>query len=392
MGASPEVYRRRRAVALGLAALSIVLAVLAIRSCGDDDELAITAGELRRAALDANPIELTLSFSGDLLIHTPVFARAEALAGESGSYDFALLFAEIRRYVADADLAFCHVETPMTPEPPASYPIFNTPPDLAEGLAKTGWDACSTASNHTLDQGPEGVGETLAALEGAGIEHTGSAASPRQRGEPLIMERDGVKIGYLAYTSDTNGIPVPEQHLVNLFDPEVIEADAKAAREAGADAVIVNLHWASEAAPEYVTEPSREQQELAREVSNLPEVSAVVGQGPHIPQPIERMNGKIVVFSEGNLISNQGADTGLAAGSQDGYIALLDLRTDGSGTEVTGASYVPTWTDHRDYRVLPVGPALEAGEADAAALRASYRRTVSVVGRSPAEPEPNRLP
>ncbi len=104
-----------------------------------------------------------------------------------------------------------------------------------------------------------------------------------------------------------------------------------------------------------------------------------------------RSRGKTVVFSEGNLISNQGADFGLAAESQDGYIALLDLVVDGEGARVTGARYVPTWTDHSDYRVLPVGDAYADGEADAASLEASYERTVGIVGRDPAPPEPSRL-
>jgi poly-gamma-glutamate synthesis protein (capsule biosynthesis protein) len=371
--------------------VALLLVLLIFRSCGESGEPSFLSPEqARQAQLEAEPIELTLSFSGDLLIHSPLYIRAQALAGGSG-YDFTPMFAEIRPYVEDPDLAFCHVETPMTPAPAASYPIFNTPPELATAIAKTGWDACDTASNHTLDQGEEGVGETLKALDRAGVEHTGSATSEREDERPLILEAGGAKIAYLAYTSDTNGIPVPQPYLVNLFDPKQILADAKRAREAGADAVIVNLHWASEAAPEYVTEPSPEQEQLAKTLSKSKDITAIVGQGPHIPQPIAELNGKTVVFSEGNLISNQGADTGLAEGSQDGYIALLDLVVDGKGARVADVRYVPTWTDHTDYRVLPVGPALDAGEADPASLEASYERTVGVVGHKVAQPEPAKL-
>ncbi|MGI9019907.1 MAG: CapA family protein [Solirubrobacterales bacterium] len=389
---TPAVYRRRRLAALVIAGVLLVLFLLALRSCGGGPQAPPLAPEqTRQLELDANPVELTLSFSGDLLIHTALFTRAQALAGGDG-YDFAPMLKEIRPYVADADLAFCHVEVPMTPDPPTSYPIFNTPPELAEGIAETGWDACDTASNHTLDQGEEGVGETLEALDAAGVGHTGSATSEREQDRPLILESEGIKVAYLAYTSDTNGIPVPAPHLVNLFDPKRIVADAQSARKAGADAVIVNLHWASEAAPEYVTEPSSEQEALVRTLVKAPEITAIVGQGPHIVQPITKVSGKLVVFSEGNLTSNQGADTGLAAGSQDGYIALLDLVVDGDGARVVGTRYVPTWTDHADYRVLPVGDAIKADEADEASLRASYERTVDVVGDRVAEPVPARLP
>jgi hypothetical protein len=64
------------------------------------------------------------------------------------------LFARIKPYVRRADLALCQVETPMTSAPPTSYPVFNTPPELATAIHQTGWRACSTASNHALDQEP----------------------------------------------------------------------------------------------------------------------------------------------------------------------------------------------------------------------------------------------
>lgn len=58
-------------------------------------------------------------------------------------------------------------------------------------------------------------------------------------------------------------------------------------------------------------------------------VTVVVGQGPHVVQLIELVNGKFVVFSEGNLVSNQAASTGLPAATQDGIIALLHFRAVG---------------------------------------------------------------
>lgn len=376
---------------LGVGLVLFLLLVGKITDAGKPPEPPLTPAQLRANELNENPVELTLSFSGDLLIHTALFTQAQALAGGSG-YDFAPMLDEIRPYVEDADLAFCHVETPMTPDPPASYPIFNTPPELAEGIAETGWDACDTASNHTLDQSEEGVGETIKALEDAGVKTTGSATSQKERDRPLIMEADGIKVGYVACTTDTNGIPVPKPYTVNICDRDQILDDAKRAKQAGADAVIVQMHWSSELVPEYVSEPAPGQEALAKELTKSPNITAIVGQGPHIVQPIVKVDGKYVVFSEGNLTSNQGADTGLAAGSQDGYIALLDLVVDGEGARVTGARYVPTWTDHSDYRVLPVGDALKGGEADEASLRASYERTVDVVGDKTAEPEPAKLP
>jgi len=351
----------------------------------------MTAEQARRLELDRNPVELTLSFTGDLLIHSPVWGRALALGG-GARYDFAPLFAELDPYVSGADLAFCHVETPMTPDPPTSYPIFNTPPDLAKGIAQSGWDACDTASNHSLDQGEEGIGQTIKALDRAGVKHTGSATSQAEARRLLMLKAGGIRIAYLAYTTDTNGIPVPKPWDVNIADADRILEDTRRAKDAGADAVIVNLHWASEVVGEYVTEPDGAQEKLVDRLARAPEITAIVGQGPHVVQPIEKVAGKTVVFSEGNLVSNQGADTGLPEASQDGYVALLDLVVDGDGARVEDARYVPVWVDHVDYTVLPVGDALDKGEGDASVLDASYKRTVAVAGREAATPEPEKLP
>ena len=390
----PAKFRRRRLAAVLILCVLVLLVLIGLRSCGDDGKTASNAPEpgddAKTASNATEPVELTLSFSGDLLMHGPVVARALELGG-GDSYAFGPLFEDIKKYISKPDLAFCHVEVPMTDAPPSGYPVFNAPPDLAHDIAGTGWDACSTASNHSLDQGEEGVASTLANLDRAGVAHTGSAASPRDARRPLILEADGVKIAFLAYTSDSNGIPVPAPHLLNLIDPGRIAEDARRAREEGADAVIVNLHWASEIAPEYVTEPNRAQWELVAALVKEPAITAIVGQGPHVVQPIREVSGDPVVFSEGNLLSNQGADAGLAPESQDGYIALLDLVVDGEKARVTKTKYVPTWVDHLSYKVLPAGAGPEANIADAEALSASYERTVGVVGRKPATPVPSHL-
>ena len=388
----PGTYERRRLVA-GM----IVVAVLVVLALGlldgGDGEPPQSAEEVISRARAERPVRLTVSVSGDLLIHSPVYERALALGGGEG-YDFAPLFGQIRPYVKGADLAFCHVEVPMTPAAPASYPIFNTPPELAEAISKTGWEACDTASNHSLDQGQEGIGQTLKALDRAGVEHTGSYASKKESGEILMLGVKGVRVAYLAYTTDTNGIPLPEPWSLDVTEnPDAVIADARRARKQGADAVLVNMHWGIDMTPEYVGEPSAKQRAFVNELARAPEITAVVGQGPHVVQSIDRRQGKYAVFSEGNLVSNQGSDAGLAAASQDGLIGLLDLVVDGDGARVRRVRYVPTWVQHPDYTVLPIGPALEEGEADPASLRASYERTVDVAGRGDGiAPDPAKLP
>jgi poly-gamma-glutamate capsule biosynthesis protein CapA/YwtB (metallophosphatase superfamily) len=389
---TPATYRRRRLVALAIVAGVVVLAFTATRAGDGIQGLPTTPEQIREDQLAAQPVHLTVEASGDLLIHTAVWLRAQALAGGSG-YDFAPLFKEIKPYVAGADVALCHMETPMSPAPPTSYPIFNTPPALAQGVAATGWDACDTASNHSVDQGQEGIDATGRAFDKAGIQHTGSFPSATAQRKLVMLHVDGVRVAFLAYTTDTNGIPLPNPWSVNIASASRVLADAHRAVKAGADAVIVNLHWGGQIVAEYQSEPSPGQLALVKKLTASRDVTAIVGQGPHAVQPIERVNGKYVVFSEGNLVSNQSPEAALPASSQDGLVALLSLVVDDRGARVTGVRYVPVWVRHPDYGVLPVGPALQRGEADATLLRDSYERTVSVAGRAKGvEPVPKRLP
>ena len=139
-------------------------------------------------------------------MHQPLLDRARSNGGGE-KYDFAPFFDKIRPYLEKrADLALCHAETPMGPGPPATYPIFNTPADLARSIRKSGFDACSTASNHSLDQGMAGIAGTIAALDKRGIKHTGTFASKRAAGQPTFLRVAGVKIGFVSYTDATNGL------------------------------------------------------------------------------------------------------------------------------------------------------------------------------------------
>ncbi|MGH2976206.1 MAG: CapA family protein, partial [Solirubrobacterales bacterium] len=367
-----------------------LFAGLAIGSCGGGTTL--TREQQLQAERASEPVHFTVSVSGDLLIHSPLWERALALGG-GDKYDFAPELNQLKPYVAAADLGICHVETPMTPAPPTSYPIFNTPPALADGIKATGWDVCDTASNHSFDQGQTGIDDTGKALDHAGVVHTGSFPSAAAQRKLVIRDVNGVKVAFLAFTTDTNGIPAPHPWSVNIASPGRILDDAKRARKAGAEAVIVNIHWGGEIVPEYQVEPSSGQLALAKKLTASPLITAVVGQGPHAVQPIERINKKFVVFSEGNLISNQSPDYGLPASSQDGMVVLLHCVADGSSVRVEKVRYVPVYVSHPDYEVLPIGDALRKGEGDATALRDSYKRTVSVVGTgSGIEPVPPRLP
>jgi len=338
---------------------------------------AATAG-LTQTAAKPRAKHFTVSATGDLLMHQPLLDRALA-NGNGNEYDFAPFFHQLKPWIEGVDLALCHVETPMGPGPPTTYPIFNTPTGLASSIHRSGWDACDTASNHSLDGGQAGIDGTVKALHRAGVEHTGSFASKKQAAKPTILTVDGIKIGFVAYTDLTNGFTPPHPWSLNTYPvnnpkagAKAIIHDARKVRDAGADAVIAQLAWGDENSQS----PNSSQVAVAKKLTSAKVISVVVGNGPHVVQPIERINGKFVVFSEGNLVSNQGRSTGLPTATQDGFVALLHFKAVGDRVVVRRVTYVPTWVHMGDYKVLPARP-----DASSSELRDSYRRTVRVVGK-----------
>jgi poly-gamma-glutamate capsule biosynthesis protein CapA/YwtB (metallophosphatase superfamily) len=355
--------------------------------------LAVTAGwgaSARDGAGTAvhrsQPVMLTIEVNGDILVHSPLWEQA--LRDGHGTYDFAPMLRDVAPYIRRADLAICHVETPMTPRPPQGYPIFNTPTQLARAIRRTGWRICDTASNHSVDLGQYGIDQTGRTLDRAGVLHTGSFSSRAAAGRILIVRVKGVKVAFLAYTEMTNGIPLPHPWSVNLAHVSAVRREARKARRLGAQMVIVNFHWGTE----YQSQPDSFQLATARALAPDPDITAIVGQHPHVVEPIRPVDGKLVVFSEGQILSDQSTAC-CPIQTQEGMMVFLHIRVQGKSSKLTGVSYMPTLIRHPDYTVLPIGDAWRHHLAPASVLRASYDRTTSVAGRIPqlVGPLPGRL-
>jgi poly-gamma-glutamate synthesis protein (capsule biosynthesis protein) len=330
----------------------------------------------------AGSVDLSVEVNGDILIHSPLWAKAWQY-GHGHTYDFNPMLREVAPYIKSADLAICHVETPMTPRPPQGYPVFNTPTQLARAIRNAGYRICDTASNHSLDQGQYGIDQTGRALDRAGVLHTGSFGGPRQQRKTLIVTVKGVKVAFLAYTEMTNGFPLPHPWSVNIARAGAVEHAARVARRRGAQVVIVNFHWGNE----FVSSPSSFQLSTAAALARDPDITAIVGQHVHVVQPIVRVHGKLVVYGEGQLLSNQSSAC-CPVQTEDGMLVFLHIVVDGARSRVRTITYMPTWARHPDYTVLPIGDALKHHQAPTSVLTASYRRTVSVVGRIPGVVEP----
>ncbi|MER7759849.1 CapA family protein [Streptomyces sp. NPDC097619] len=389
--------RGRRGARRGAAAASALLvAALAGCSGADGSGAARLAGPPGRATSAAPvPAErgFTLVAGGDVLPHGSVIDRAARDADGEG-YDFAPMFASVKPMVSAADLALCHMETVYGEEggPFSGYPAFVSPPQIAAGLKATGYDGCSTASNHTLDAGAAGVRRTLDAFDRAGLGHAGSARTAAEAARPRTYTAGTARVAHLAYTYGTNGYPLPEGQpwAVNLTSREKVIADARAARKAGADVVLVSLHWGTE----WQTEPDATQLSLGKALTasatgGRPDVDLVLGTHAHVPQPYEKVNGTWIVYGMGDQIAGQMFDHAGRYEPRGNQGSLARFRFEpparpGERWRVTRAEYVPTWMDTDAGRLVHLPAALAADPSRQEAREARDAITEAVLGRGAA--------
>lgn len=305
---------------------------------------------------DRTPGTFTVVATGDVLAHDQVTRQAR-LDGK-GRLDYRAVLADVKPIISSADLAICHLETPLAPPsgPFRGSPAFSVPPQIVDALADAGFDTCSTASNHALDQGKAGVDRTLAELDRVHIRHTGTARSEGEAAVPDLLTVRGVKVAHLAYSvpSDRFRTPIGQPWLANQIDPARILAAAHRARQAGADVVIVSMHWGAE----YQHNPSTDQIALAQKLLADNDIDLIVGHHAHVVQPFARAaNGKWVAYGLGNLVAAQpGQDR------NEGVISRFTFSRSLKGTwSVSRAEFVPTFIDQGPpFRVINVPTALTA--------------------------------
>ncbi|MGB2570352.1 CapA family protein [Micromonospora citrea] len=292
--------------------------------------------------------QLTVVAAGDLLVHPALTDQAAADARQAGrsGHDFTRVLAAVRPRVSAADLAICHLETPLAPPagPFTGWPAFSVPPELADAAAWAGFDTCSTASNHSLDTGMDGITRTLDNLDRVGLRHTGTARSAAEAARPNIIDVAGVKVAQLSYTLSFNDIPLPAGRpwAANLIDRDAILAAAHRARTAGAEIVILSMHWGTE----YQHAPNDDQQDLARQLLASPDIDLIVGHHVHVVQPFEKVGRKWVAYGMGNL-TTRFAD-GSPENTQDAVVPEFTFTRSASGAwEVTGVTVLPTWMEYR---------------------------------------------
>ncbi|MDR2088727.1 MAG: CapA family protein [Clostridiales Family XIII bacterium] len=390
----------------------LLSAILLFSSCagpgaaqGAEDAAGRPAAETRDPAESAPaeaPVSLRILCAGDVMVHAPQLAAQRDDA--SGNYDFGNNFAYVKEYVAEADLALCNLETTLGGEPYTGYPAFSSPDSLADALAGAGFDAVFTSNNHMLDRGAAGLRRTLETARAAGLVTAGSRLSEDEPSSPLLS-RKGIDVALVAFTYESpragasrtlNGIPISDElrPLIHSFGYEDIDGDLarvdgeiRRAREAGADIVVCYFHWGTE----YRLSQNGDQEYIASRAA-ISGADVIFASHPHVPQGMAYLypaadRAVPVFYSLGNFLSNQRAETTGSLHTEQGLMAMVDIRFMRSSGEISQieAKVLPTWVDKyrsegRDiYAIVPLAgdfenkpPLSASGHADRARRALEY--------------------
>ena len=304
-------------------------------------------------------VTANLCFVGDLMCHSTQFNYAKV---DADSFDFTGVFREVKNYLSEPNLTIGNLETVIAGKENSysGYPYFNAPDDFVYALGDAGFDLMITANNHALDQGWNGVKRTIDVLNHNKIHRTGTFTSKKDQDSLRIFQINTIKIAILAYTENTNGLPIPKgkDFVINLIDEEIIEQDILKAKNKNVDVVLVHLHYGSE----YNREPSDYQKKIVKKIIELG-ADIIIGGHPHVIQPFDffetnntRLDTGFVAYSLGNFVSNQRwrySDAGVILNIQ----ISKNIFTD--SIFISEVNYVPTWVfkgntqKGREYIIIP---------------------------------------
>lgn len=281
------------------------------------------------ASTTGGNVTAELLFAGDAMQHQAQLDQALKVGGGK-EYDYSDCFKLIAPAVTAADYAVVNLEVPLGGGPSYSgYPCFSAPDSYAQALKDAGFDLMLTANNHCLDRGDKGARRTITALDSLRLDQIGTYhdAKDRQARIPFIKNIKGIKIGFLNYTYGTNGIEPKLGTEVAMIDRDRMAEEIRLTREAGAEILVVAVHWGVE----YVLRENASQRSLADFLVDQG-VDLIIGGHPHVIQPMEiRHNQKenkdvLIVYSLGNLISNM-----KTADTRGGALVRVRLERDNEG-------------------------------------------------------------
>ena len=290
------------------------------------------------------PRRVSFAAVGDNVIHPGIYidaAERAAAAGQGREYDFRPMYENIRAQISQADLAFINQETLMAGASfgYSGYPTFNSPQQLGYDLCEIGFDVVSIANNHMADKGAAGLEATITFWKSLSEQITmiGGYMNQADYDTPRVIEKNGIKIAFLAYTYGSNGLSIYNtQAILPYLSEETVRRQVTTAKEV-ADVVIVSAHWGDDNG-QPINEKQRSFSQLFADLG----VDVILGHHPHLIQPIAWLNGSdghrtLCFYSLGNLLSEMDAAKNMVGG-----IASFDIVLQGQHVQIENVLFTPT--------------------------------------------------
>ena len=316
--------RKRRKLKKGFKIFLVIFSITLISIIGyiiikpNKDNKTITKPNIINKNEDKH-YEASLIAVGDYLIHSSVYKDANRLANGDG-YDFKPMISYIKEIVSNYDIAYYNQETILGGSELglSDYPTFNSPYEAGDAMLDAGFNLVSLATNHTMDSGKKAVENSCKYWQSKeNVLTAGSYCSEEERNKINIKEINNIKYTMLNYTYGTNGMPVANDYLVNVWPTDIdninnpekdtkYQAYKKQVKEDidkvkdKVDFLIVAMHWGVE----YTHEPTAYEKDMASYLASLG-VNLIIGTHPHVIQPVTWIDDTLVIYSLGNFISAQ---------------------------------------------------------------------------------------
>lgn len=316
--------RKRRKLKKGFKIFLVIFSITLISIIGyiiikpNKDNKTITKPNIINKNEDKH-YEASLIAVGDYLIHSSVYKDANRLANGDG-YDFKPMISYIKEIVSNYDIAYYNQETILGGSELglSDYPTFNSPYEAGDAMLDAGFNLVSLATNHTMDSGKKAVENSCKYWQSKeNVLTAGSYCSEEERNKINIKEINNIKYTMLNYTYGTNGMPVSNDYLVNVWPTDIdninnpekdtkYQAYKKQVKEDidkvkdKVDFLIVAMHWGVE----YTHEPTAYEKDMASYLASLG-VNLIIGTHPHVIQPVTWIDDTLVIYSLGNFISAQ---------------------------------------------------------------------------------------
>ena len=311
-----------------------------------------------------NSKTIKLSFVGDIMCK----AIQNESCKEGVSYNYSGIFQQVCNELKSSDYLVGNLETPIAGEKlgyTSHMYSFNTPLQFAKELVSSGFHLVTTANNHCLDRGTQGLMNTIDSLDSIGLSHIGTYASKQDRDASFIVDIQGIRIAFLSYTYGTNAFVnhdylMPEQkYMINLYQPQELldgsihllqemgqisaqveelyitdndlykqsirpylkqlEEDILRYKSGNVDYTIMCMHSGGQ----YNVDPDSYTLQLADWMYDVG-IDAIIGCHPHVVHPCEVRRGRPIAYSLGNFTTSLGINP-LEQGTDSEYSIMLNL-------------------------------------------------------------------